>query len=283
MDLDLARTFLEIANAGTLVRAAARLHITQATVSTRLQTLEAEVGRQLFVRNKAGARLTPAGHDLIPYATQLLHVWKQASLKLAEDQNAMLTLGGEHSLWSALLLNWLVCLRRDRPLLTLRTQVDTPSNLLDAVQQGSVDAAIMYSPHRRAGVTTELVLEEELVAVTTKPCSHLGLDNYVYVDWGPDFASAHEARLPELSQATTRIGLGPLALRYILEVGGSGYFRTRAVEPYLASGDLHLVKKAPQFSYSLYAATSEASDPALLTWARERLGDAAEMPSTTWA
>jgi len=283
MDLDLARTFLEIANAGTLGRAATRLHLTQATVSARLQNLEAELGRQLFVRNKAGARLTPAGHDLIPYATQLLQVWKQASQKLAEDQKEVLTLGGEHSLWSALLLNWLVCLRKARPLLTLRTQVDTPKLLLDGVQQGDIDAAILYSPHRRSGITTELVLEEELIAVSTKPCSYLSPDHYVYVDWGPDFESAHQARLPELNQARTKIGLGPLALRYILKVGGSGYFRTRAVEPYLAKGQLHLVKKAPKFSYSLYAASSDASDPELLTWARERLTEAAEMPSETWA
>jgi DNA-binding transcriptional LysR family regulator len=161
--------------------------------------------------------------------------------------------------------------------------VDTPSNLLDGVQQGIIDAAILYSPHRRSGITTELVLEEELVAVSTGPCSTLNLNDYVYVDWGRDFASAHDARLPELSQATTTIGLGPLALRYILEVGGCGYFRARAVEPYLAKGQLHWVKKAPKFSYSLYAATSDASDPDLLMWARERLTQAAEMPTATWA
>lgn len=283
MELDLAKTFLEIANAGTLGRAATRLHVTQATVSARLQNLEAEVNRKLFVRNKGGARLTPAGHALVPYATQLLQVWQQATQKLAEDQRPALTLGGEHSLWSALLLNWLIGLRAARPLLTLHTQVDTPSNLLDGVQRGNIDAAIMYSPHRRSGVTTELVLEEELIAVSTERCSKLELETYVYVDWGPDFESQHQACLPEFIGARTKIGLGPLALRYILQVGGSGYFRTRAVEPYLNSGRLHPVTSAPQFLYSLYVASSDASEPDLLAWAREKLAEAALVPSETWA
>lgn len=283
MELDLARTFLEIASSGTLGRAASRLHVTQATVSARLQTLEAEVGRTLFIRNKAGARLTPAGHDLVPYATQLLQVWRQATQKLAHERGQHLTLGGEHSLFSSLLLSWLVLLRTTRPELALSTEVDVPGRLLDRVQTGNIDAAIAYSPHRRPGVTTELVLEEELVAVSTKPCGGLTPDEYVYVDWGPDFHAQHQARLPELAHAKTSIGLGPLALRYLLQVGGSGYFRTRAVEPYLASRDLYVVPGAPEFTYSLYVVTSNASDPELLAWARARLTEAAQIPVGTWA
>jgi len=42
------------------------LHVTQAAVSARVQALEAEIGRRLFVRNKAGAHLTTAGHEFLP-------------------------------------------------------------------------------------------------------------------------------------------------------------------------------------------------------------------------
>ena len=174
-------------------------------------------------------------------------------------------------------------LKKARPALSLRTRVNAPSHLLDGVQQENIDAAILYSPHRRPGVTTELILEEELVAVSTTCGAKLELDGYVYVDWGPDFEAQHQAQLPELSHAHTTIGLGPLALRYLLQVGGSGYFRTRAVEPYLASGALHRVTSAPQFSYSLYAATSDSTDRELLSWARACLLTAAEIPSETWA
>lgn len=285
MDIDLAKTFLEIASAGTLGRAAERLHITQATVSTRLQTLETIFDRKLFVRNKAGARLTPAGHDFLPYATQLVQTWQRATQEIGmrHGMQGVLTLGGEHSLWSALLLNWLVTLRTERKNVMLRTHVDSPTRLLDNVQNGSLDIAVLYSPHRRPGISTEPVLEEELVAVSTRPCSRLSLKDYVYVDWGPDFEAQHNAQLPELHGASTNIGLGPLALHYLLKVGGSGYFRTRAVEPYLKTHRLHLVPKAPPFSYSLYAAYSENAELELLDWAKSCLNRATQIPAGVWA
>ena len=66
MDITLARTFLAIVSAGSFARAAERLHVTQTAVSARVQALEAEIGRRLFVRNKAGAHLTPAGTSSCP-------------------------------------------------------------------------------------------------------------------------------------------------------------------------------------------------------------------------
>jgi LysR family transcriptional regulator, flagellar master operon regulator len=49
------------------------------------------------------------------------------------------------------------------------------------------------------------------------------------------------------------MGLGPLGLSYVLEAGGSGYFRIGAVKPYLKSGQLLLVPGAPEFLYLAYA------------------------------
>lgn len=286
MDIDLARTFLEIVAAGTLNKAAERLHITQATVSARLQKLESELGAQLFVRNKAGTRLTNAGQALVPYATELTQTWARAQRALATPAvlDGTLSLGGEFSLWSAVLLNWLVNLRRTKPGVVLRSFVDDASGLVESVQQGRLDIGVVYSPLRRPGVVTTLVFEEELVAVSTNPdCHQLRPEDYVYVDWGPDFVAQHDRAAPELREARTYVGLGPLALRYLLAVGGSGYFRTRAIAPHCESGRLHRVPDTPKFSYSLYAIHSERADPALITWAHAELVAAASQRSDAWA
>lgn len=68
MDITLARTFLEIVATRSFQRAAERLHVTQTAVSARVRTLEDLLGRQLFVRNKAGASLTSAGEHFMRYA-----------------------------------------------------------------------------------------------------------------------------------------------------------------------------------------------------------------------
>lgn len=286
MDLILAQTFLEVAAAGSLVRAAERLHVTQAAVSARLQALETHFNQQLFVRNKAGARLTAAGRAFLPYATQLTQVWEQAKLKVAThpDEEAVLSIGGDFSLWSAMLVNWLVALRTSRRGTVLRTRVGSAESLLEHIQNGTLDVAVLYSPHRRPGIETSLLLEEELVAVSTRAGrSGLDLSDYVYVDWGPDFRAQHDHALPDLRDAHTVIALGPLALRYILKVGGTGYFRTRAVEPHLAQGTLHRVDGAPMFSYAMHAAFSRRTDPELLEWALSQLRQVAESSLDNWA
>src|SRR5690606_10354764 len=238
-------------------QAGRRLGITQAAVSARLQSLETLLGQKLLVRNKGGARLTSAGRALVPYATQLTQIWEQAKRDVAthEEDDLPLAIGGEVSLWSSMLLNWIIRVRMSRPKVVLRTQVDTVTRLLDRVQSGTLDVAVAYSPHRRPGVDIAFILEEELVAVSTTPNrSSLQVEDYVFVNWGPDCCAPHEQAFPELRAARTHVGLGPLALRATLATGGTGYFRTRALQPHLESGALHRVKGAPTFSYSVYAA-----------------------------
>lgn len=285
VDIDRAQTFMMVSTTGSFARAAERLHLTQAAVSARVQALENELGRRLFVRNKAGARLTAAGHEFLPYAAQLVQVWERARQQVAlrPGREGALSLGGEFSLWSALLLNWVVALRRSRPAVALRTDVDMAERLLDRVQNGSMDIAILYTPQQRPGVETSLVVEEDLIAVSTSPKTRrLTEDGYVFVNWGPDFTAQHDAHFPDLRDAGLSVGLGPLALRYILLEGGSGYFRSRAVQRYIERGKLFRVRGAPTFSHSVYAAHSERADQKLITWARETLTRAASEATEPW-
>jgi DNA-binding transcriptional LysR family regulator len=102
----------------------------------------------------------------------------------------------------------------------------------------------------------EQVLEEKLVLVRLPGRA----EPYVYIDWGQDFRRRHDAALPEKAKAALSFNLGPLGLQYILENGGSGYFRTRVVRSYLESGVLEQVPKAPEFSYPTYLVYSRDRD-----------------------
>src|SRR5690349_1861388 len=78
MDIELARTFLQIVRSGSFIAAATPLHVTQTAVTARMQNLEQQLGCALFVRNRAGARLTPDGERFVGYATQLVQTWDAA-------------------------------------------------------------------------------------------------------------------------------------------------------------------------------------------------------------
>jgi DNA-binding transcriptional LysR family regulator len=268
MDINLARTFLEIVATGNFLRAAERLHITQTAVSARVHALEDLLGRKLFVRNKSGASLTSAGEQFLRYAQTLVQVWERARHQVAvpPGRRAVVTVGGELSLWDPLLLDWLLWMHRAAPQLALRAEVGLPESLIHQVTEGILDIAVVYAPHQRPGLKIELLIEEKLVLVTT---SRRGqpqrATDYVFVDWGLEFAARHNLAFPELSNAGTFVGLGPLALRYILEAGVSGYFRLKVVEPYLKSGRLRRVPGATEFAYPAYAVYSESADAKIVT------------------
>src|SRR5574339_494425 len=186
MDIVLARTFLEIVASGNFVRAAERLHVTQTAVSVRVQTLEELLGRKLFVRNKAGATLTPAGEQFMRYAPLLVQVWERARQQVAVPPglNAVIAIGAELSLWTPFLLDWLVWMRRTAPQLALRTQIGLAEALMNQVSEGILDIAVLYAPQHRPGLKVELLMKEKLVLVSTarrKGAERSG--DYVYVDW----------------------------------------------------------------------------------------------------
>jgi DNA-binding transcriptional LysR family regulator len=258
MDIELARTFLEIVSTGSFIKAADRLHVAQTTVSARVRLLERQLGRPLFVRHKGGATLTPAGEQFLRFAPTFLQLWQRARQQVAvpAGHRAVLTVGSEVSLWQPLLVDWVRTMRRSHPAIALRVHVDVPQDLITHVASGLVDIAIMYAPQHRPGLEVDLLMEEELVLVTTDLKTYEADDShYVHVEWGPDFTLHHGVSFPD-STPSLVVNLGPLGLNLVLLEGGSGYFRRHAVQPYLKSGQLHLVPGAPRFSFPVYATYS---------------------------
>ena len=274
MDIAGARTFLEIVKTGSFVRAAANLNVTQTAVSARVRVLEEQLDRQLFVRNKAGARLTPAGEHFLRYATTLVQVWDRARHQVAMPvgRENVVTVGGEHSLWNPLLRDWLVWMRSECADVAIRAHIDVADRLIDQVQEGVLDLAVVYAPPHKTGVVTELLVEESLVAMTTDPAiRQASPDEYVYVDWGPEFASRHHTAFPDAPSPALSVNYGPLAMQYILAVGGSGYFRMEAARPFLDDGRLHIIEGKPRFSYSVHAVYSAKADERLMERVRSGL------------
>lgn len=271
MDVELARTFLEIVATRSFVKAAAQLHVSQTTVSARIRLLEEQFGRRLFVRNKSGATLTPAGEQFLRYAPSFVQIWHRARQQVAvpPGHRAVLTVGGEVSLWNPLLLNWVVWMRSHLPDVALHVQVDTPQDLVEQVAEGLTHIAVLYAPRARPGLTVDLLMDEELVLVTSDR-SAANEAGYVHVDWGADFSLQHGASFPDVIPAISS-NLGPLALGYILTAGGSGYFRMQSVKPHLDAGELRLVAGAPRLSYPIYAVYSADGDEPLLQLALEGL------------
>ncbi|MGR3991330.1 LysR family transcriptional regulator [Pseudomonas sp. 1121_17] len=262
MDIEQARTFLEIVRCGSLVAAAEGLCVSQTAITARVQRLEQQLGCQLFVRSRSGASLTADGEAFVTYAHQLVETWEAArrDLPLPQGCQQLLHLGGETSLGNPLLLDWVSALYREMPSHAIRSEVSDGESLLRKVERGLLNAALVYQPIYGPGLQVEQLMEEKLVRIrhVERP------EPYVYIDWGETFRRQHDAALPDCARPALSFNLGPLALQFILEHGGSGYFRTRVVQAYLDSGVFERVPQAPEFTYPTFLVYTRKHDSAAL-------------------
>lgn len=280
MDLELARTFLEIVRRGSFVAAAEALHVTQTAVTARIHNLETLLNCRLLVRNRAGAQLTPDGSRFVTYATELVSTWEAArrDLPLPDGYADLLALGGEISLHYPLLQRWTA---RLRPLLgghALRIDVGEGGTLQDALRLGHIDAALVYQPDYSPALQVEQLMEEKLIQVGRAGQA----EPYVFVDWGADYRRQHELALPGLAHAPVAFNLGLAAVQYILENGGRGYFRSRAVKRYLDNGQLVRIERTPEFTYPVYLVSARSKDSALLQSAIGLLRDIVKEEQADW-
>ena len=85
LDLASLAIFLQVAESGSITRAAQQLGRAQSNVTTRIQQLEESLGVQLFVREARRMVLTPEGLRLQRYAGQLLSLAEEAEQNLRAD------------------------------------------------------------------------------------------------------------------------------------------------------------------------------------------------------
>ena len=82
IDPQLLRSFVFVADLGSVSRAAERVHLTQSAVSAQIKRLEAQLGCPVFARTTRSLRLTAQGEALLGYARGILTLNDQAVLRL---------------------------------------------------------------------------------------------------------------------------------------------------------------------------------------------------------
>lgn len=256
MDITLLKTFLEVSATGSFVAASDRLFVTQSAVSLRIQRLEDTLGKPLFTRSKAGAELTAAGREFERYAMSIIRVWEEARQQVAvpEGFKRSLSIGAQYSLWPRLGFRLIDQLRQDMPDLNIRSEMGMPDRLTRFLVEGVMHVGLMYMPNLRPGLIAEEIIEEELVLAASWPNPTMDMQGrYVFVDWGPEFVTAHAMELPELKNAGLTLALGAMAADFVVNRKAAAYLPARYIKKYLDRGELYIVPDAPRFPYPVWA------------------------------
>ena len=154
MNLSFVETFVWVARLGSFRAAAERLNATQAAVSNRIATLEAEMGCELFERIAGGVRLSTIGQRALQPAEELLRAATsfKTAISSPEQLKATVRIGTIDSIVHAWLPQFIEMVKARFPSLALDLNVDTSLGIGDEIIDRKLDLALLMGPVLRPGL-----------------------------------------------------------------------------------------------------------------------------------
>lgn len=165
MELTQLRTLIQVAELGSLSKAADRMRIAQPALSRQVRLLEEELGVRLFERHGRGMVITEAGQDALRHAYRVVAEIQEIKSAVSNKDGA---LSGQVSIGmpptvSDVLATPIVSAFQDRhPQATLRIVSAYSGYILDWLHKGDVDVAILFDGRKAQSVKSEPLLEERL-------------------------------------------------------------------------------------------------------------------------
>lgn len=173
MDLQQLASFVSVAEHRSFSRAARELGIAQPSLSEQIKKLETSLKRPLFDRLPRGVVLTEAGRVLLGHARRLLADADAAKRDVVEAGHRIagtLHVGAIPTIAPFLLPCVIGPFTRKFPDVRLLLTEDVTARLLVAVEEGSVDLAIVSSTNLPPTVSLQTIGTEPLLAAV--PRSH---------------------------------------------------------------------------------------------------------------
>ncbi|MDI1274677.1 LysR family transcriptional regulator [Polaromonas sp.] len=167
MNLRFVEAFYWVASLKSISRAAEKLFLTQSAMSSRIATLESELGILLLDRRDKQFKLTVAGARFLVYAEKLLELQREVKAEMGSGQAMAMSMriGAIESVLHSWLIPWLEKLRADHPGLELELTVETTPILVDQIQRGTLDLAFAVLPASAEGVRNRALPTMDMVFV----------------------------------------------------------------------------------------------------------------------
>ena len=163
------RVFLEVANQGSVTRAAEALHLTVPAVSMQIKEIESQVGLQLFDRSGRTLSLSTAGEYFVVHAKRMLATLRDAENAMGRFkrlESGMLTVGMV-STAKYFVPRLLALFRAEHPGIDVRLVVMANREaLLSRMDTGDVDLSVMGRPPRELAARSEAFAAHPLVFVS---------------------------------------------------------------------------------------------------------------------
>lgn len=166
---------VEVADRLNFRAAAAARFVTQSTLSAGIKELESLLGVELVERDPRGVRLTPAGEEVALRARSLLASAKDlvdSAQGAGEPLGGVFRMGVIPTIAPFLLTGMMTDLREEYPALKLHLREDVTDRLLEKLQAGELDAALIALPYETPQLTAIKLFRDEFWFVAREDDPH---------------------------------------------------------------------------------------------------------------
>lgn len=171
MDIKQLTYFLTIAEAGSISKAAEKLHMAQPPLSHQLKLLEQELNVKLFERNTRKLQITPEGLALSHRAKQMLQ-FMDTTVKEVKDISkglqGTLSIGTVSSAGAALLPSHIQSFLKKYPNINFQILDESTNKIVELLHNGVIDIGIVCTPYNNEMLEAINLANEPMVAVGTK-------------------------------------------------------------------------------------------------------------------
>jgi LysR family nitrogen assimilation transcriptional regulator len=149
LDIKQLKTFICVAETGSLSAASDRLRLAQPALSRQIKLLEHKTGAQLFHRTVKGMTLTESGEKLLSRVSGIIRQLEQAVDEVRSSSESItgnVAIGLMPSINSVLAVRLIEKVKSELPQVTLRIVEGYSGHLIEWLHRGDLDISFLYGP-----------------------------------------------------------------------------------------------------------------------------------------
>ncbi len=259
MQIELLDTFLDLIETNSFNRTAERLGLTQSTVSSRVKSLEAALGKRLFTRSRAGTQPTAAGQRLVDHARAMRREWNEArrAVKRSGDFARLLRIGIQFDLAASHIGDWVSEFREALPETSFYIELDYSIQMSADVLAGELDLAVLFTPRHLPDLHYESVGEIAYRMVSTHAARLAEVDpqSYIFANYSPAFDRAHRQVVQDFPDAPVASGQSAAVCGLLSALGGSAFVLEESAQDLVAAGTCRYVEDVAPILQAVFLAT----------------------------
>ncbi|MFI9627827.1 LysR family transcriptional regulator [Streptomyces sp. NPDC052042] len=165
-DLGALELLLAVARHGSLGRAARDVGVTQPAASSRIRSMERQLGLALLDRSPRGSRLTDAGALVTDWARRIVEAaeaFDAGAQALRDRRDSRLRIAASMTIAEYLLPGWLMALRAERPGTAVSLLAGNSAAVAERLRTGEADLGFVEGLSVPTGLDGTVIAHDRLV------------------------------------------------------------------------------------------------------------------------